>query len=363
MFTNVHLFFQDLAPDKLKNKVICDRHFKENHFMNYKREKLNKTNAIPTIYITAENTEIDLLLEPTSWVIKNKAKSLQSTTVSHNLNTIDIDENPSEVSLIRETEDDPDMNQPERKKMKAEYTTSPIRILNRNAIAGSTAMTQSKPALTRMTRLPTVVSVALPTKLVKVSNENYTIRQVVSSPSTALKILKQEIIPPYNSIPESKQTEPESPLQFVEMPLTSSTNLRTLETTDELKPILMDSLKQIAEIKDLLNQKQLTIQAPKSPKEEDSSNISQSHLNKVQLFNGVKRYLGPAMNALLRLELFSTPNREYKKDEKLICQELLLLGDKTFDFITEEWRLRLPAKTEVQKWLSERDTEEDDDAS
>lgn len=69
------------------------------------------------------------------------------------------------------------------------------------------------------------------------------------------------------------------------------------------------------------------------------------------------------MNALLRIELFYTPNREYKKDEKIICQEILSLGERTYDYFSEEWRLRLPAKQDVQRWIQEEVCEEDEDAS
>jgi hypothetical protein len=48
--------FLELPLDKLKNKVVCDLHFKEIHFMNYKREKLNKTNSVSILKLPVNKT-------------------------------------------------------------------------------------------------------------------------------------------------------------------------------------------------------------------------------------------------------------------------------------------------------------------
>lgn len=257
------------------------------------------------------------------------------------------------------------------KKRKAEAISTPVRILNRNAGA-SNAVVTAKPSSSAPTtpkvvkKLPMVV-VPQSNKVLKV--DNYTIRQVMKSPPAAqVKIIKQDMFPTpvinqemiqTVSIEKTELLEP-SPAIVFEKP-TQTVATPVVQPQEVLKPMLMDSLKQIAEIKEMLSKKQPEAASP-SPKksEEELSNISQSHLNKVQLFNGIKRYLSPSMNALLRIELFSAPHREYKKDEKIICQELLMLGDKTYNFLTEEWRLRLPAKDDVQKWVDEQITDEDD---
>jgi hypothetical protein len=61
------------------------------------------------------------------------------------------------------------------------------------------------------------------------------------------------------------------------------------------------------------------------------------------------------------MEIFAAPNREFKKDEKIICSEILKLGSEVYDFFSDEWRLRLPSKEIVKGWQSEELT--DDDAS
>lgn len=85
-------------------------------------------------------------------------------------------------------------------------------------------------------------------------------------------------------------------------------------------------------------------------------------MNKVQLFNGIKRYLNPTMVALLRMEMFGgSVERQWKTDEKSLSVELLSLGENVYDHFCDEFRFRLPQKKDVQKWKEQE--LEDDDAS
>lgn len=360
--------FMSLSPTKILNKVICDFHFKENNFMNYKRERLTKTNAVPTIYVSPENNaEVDLATTPTHWVTANKAKA--PTTSLQPVNAINIDE-----SSVNNSMDEVIKSPPKKLKMiqTLPSSTSAVRILNVSANSGS-EVSFHKVAK----KLPVVSRIVLPStspNVIKVDKERFTIRKVpiqkVPSSPLAPKIIKQEILRSQDSISlESVESTlsmiEEAPivLATVDKPDTQA-NMNPQSMQEDLKPILLDSLKQIAEMKEMLNDsKKLKVEPPTPKVSDESSPISHSQFNKVQLFNGIKRYLSPSMNALLRIELFSTPGREYKKDEKIICQELLQLGEKTYDFFNDEWRLRLPAKKDVQTWVDQKIAEEDDDAS
>lgn len=88
-------------------------------------------------------------------------------------------------------------------------------------------------------------------------------------------------------------------------------------------------------------------------------------LTKPQLFNGVRRYLNPSMVALLRMELFGDPEREYRPDEQEFSMELLNQSVNTninvFDYMRSEWRFRLPPKNVVEQWIRKRqETDEGD---
>lgn len=324
----------NLAPQKLLNKVVCDFHFQESNFMNYKRERLTKTTAVPTIYRNADKTETDLKKNPPEWVEANR-KAVPEAYLQSSL--INMDESLDFTSVEEE-----DLPAP-TKKMKAELSSTPVRILN------GTTVTKARVPVRK--ELPTKSQPQV-TKVVKVAGGNFRIHEMASSP----KILKQEIIRPAIATEEEHFEEIETIDQ-----IPCSTPLK-VERTEEVNPIL---LKQIAEIKEMINKNQAasTSFADVSIKSEEATNISQSQFNKVQLFNGIKRYLSPSMIALLRMELFAAPAREYKKDEKIICQELYLLGESTYTFLTDEWRLRLPATKDVESWIEQKTYEDDDDAS
>lgn len=355
--------FLELPANKILNKVICDFHFKENNFMNYKRERLTKTNAVPTVYISpSTNAEVDLLTHPTDWVEANQRKALPESFLKSE--RINIDESSNSVCIVEY----PPSSPPPPKKVK-QSDTPVVRILNGKASSSGEVTVQRL-----VKKLPALSASCQQSEVVKVAGEHYTIRKLpLSTPKPATsgaKIIKQEIMQKPRDDLLLEVNEPTIDLSpetspVINIPKSLPANSPSLSETvpEDLKPILMDSLKRIAEIKEMLNEKQSEPAPSTSKNTEDNLNITPSHLNKVQLFNGIKRYLSPSMNALLRIELFSTPGREYKKDEKIICQELLLLGDKTYSFLSDEWRLRLPAKKEVQQWIDEQETEEDDDAS
>lgn len=337
--------FLDLPSNKFRNKVICDFHFKENSFMNYKRERLTKTIAVPTIYIEPDTrVELDLLEKPTDWVEENKRRA--ATTTYKQPGDINMHEQTNSASNDEESP----LAEPVRKKAKTDPAPV-VRILN-----GSGSMRILCPSAVKK-QLPTAKQSS--PLLVKLAPENFTIRKVVKSEAAANPIIpKQQIIETIATEEEDIVTlEPQTTSQP-----TASVMKPESDVSEDLKPVLEESLRQIAEIKEMLNKKQADVPLPSSRKSSED-NISQSQFNKVQLFNGIKRYLSPSITALLRMELFQSPGREYKKDEKIICQELLQLGDKTYSFLHDEWRLRLPAQSEVQQWLDDKAIEEDDDAS
>lgn len=69
MSNNMNLVTQ--PANKIKNKVICDGHFKIECFMNWKKERLIKS-AVPTIMITEDGSAIDLEENPQDFILKNE---------------------------------------------------------------------------------------------------------------------------------------------------------------------------------------------------------------------------------------------------------------------------------------------------
>lgn len=84
-------------------------------------------------------------------------------------------------------------------------------------------------------------------------------------------------------------------------------------------------------------------------------------LSKPQLFNGIKRYLSNAMATLLKMEMFGNSERAWKVDEKKISCEVMRLGKDVYEYFTDEWRIRLPSKSEVSNWLQDNADDEEED--
>jgi hypothetical protein len=110
-----------------------------------------------------------------------------------------------------------------------------------------------------------------------------------------------------------------------------------------------DYKKNFEELKELVARKSdaKPAEKPAAPK------IESLNMTKVQLFNGIKKYLNPSMVSLLRIELFGTQEREYKTDEKTLSIELLKLGENVYNYFRDEMRFRLPNSQIVEQWIQE----------
>ncbi|XP_017127380.1 uncharacterized protein LOC108146075 [Drosophila elegans] len=85
-------------------------------------------------------------------------------------------------------------------------------------------------------------------------------------------------------------------------------------------------------------------------------------LTKPQLYIAIKKYLGPTMAALLRMEMFGgSEERTWKDDEREFAMELLQLGDEVYKYCCDEWRFRLPSLRIARSWLEQRQTEDVDE--
>lgn len=355
-----NMAFLTLPMDKLKNKVICDMHFPESSFMNYTRSKLNKTTAIPSIFINEHRQEVDLLSNPTDWVVENKNAEIPSHFKDSNTVKIDIDDSNIDVEM------------PQPKKIKTEVPKAgEMRILNKLVTPQSnkvlTVKQISKPESPSIVKVsPKILPTAVKVQKTPVKIETLSALQATkNSSSTEKPKVFKEITPTASAQISFNDSDPaQETYEFVTV-LSSedqqsfaneSTSNHLQVASDEIKSMISQTSQDILDIKSMLSSSISKIQMPVK---NESSNISQSQFNKVQLFNGIKRYLSPSLIALLRMELFSAPNREYKKDEKIICTELLKLGDETYEFFNDEWRLRLPSKDEVKSWQNEEMTDDD----
>lgn len=137
--------------------------------------------------------------------------------------------------------------------------------------------------------------------------------------------------------------------------------------------MMEEHAKQIEDLKKLLTDKLTTDKKPELSEDAASGSDAAAHssagtrfvrvergpaMTKVQLFNGIRKYLNPTMVALLRMEMFGSAEREYRPDERQLSKELYNLNQSVYDYMRDEWRFRLPPKAEVDKWLKDSDSDE-----
>ncbi|SPP76208.1 Hypothetical predicted protein [Drosophila guanche] len=137
------------------------------------------------------------------------------------------------------------------------------------------------------------------------------------------------------------------------------------ETTPEECQLQLDYNKLKFEVEKLSEEnaylKQLTASMPSASGATPSN--SSIRMTKSQLYNGIKKYLGPTLAALVRMEMFGgSEGRTWKGDERRFAVELLQLGESIYEHCCEEWRFRLPSLRTARSWLGSKESEDVDDS-
>ncbi|XP_055616930.1 uncharacterized protein LOC129762562 [Toxorhynchites rutilus septentrionalis] len=353
--------FKELPLAKLKNKVVCEEHFKNSMFMNYLKESLTKT-AVPTLDVLAGERVLDLetnaAVPREEWIVPEKESkepepvlvSLDSDNTRMQIKFLDEDEPVQEQKPVRNNNTVILNKEPEFVAVNAPSTAilRKVVIKRKNPPSNGEVPSGSKMQILSIEKLP----------------KKATIVETVSEETPALATPSSSTDITINKPPLIIQPEP------VVIPQPSA---------PVIDPALMEKLTQnsneIAELKNLvvealnkppIEPKVITVPVPTpvvSPAECLSLKLEKGlPMNKVQLFNGIKRYLNPTMVALLRMEMFGgSAERQWKTDEKSLAVELLSLGENVYDHFCDEFRFRLPQKRDVQKWKDEELN--DDDAS
>lgn len=297
--------FLEFPDDKLKNKVICQHHFHDNCFMNYKKESLTKT-AVPTLLQLTPNIQIDF-------------------------------ENDSEEEVARKIAE-----------------TQAVKAAVAIRVKRPSADPVSKP-VEKKTRL-IKTEMVLPDLTSNVEEEIlYNEEPVILNEVPARKLLRKNgsqtstiIIKPVSN------PEP----QFMNL----SHDVLNLKPMQKL---LNDQTAEIQDLKQMLFQTMALVQKQSDSSSSDkfgspSEIKSDRNMTKIQLFNSIKRYLNPTMVTMLRMEMFGGSDRDWKKDEMDFAMELKNLGDNVYEYMTDEWRFRLPSQKELNLWAQEHTVNDED---
>lgn len=396
--------FLELPWTQLRNKTVCEDHFMDSCFMNYKKERLVKT-AVPTLVVDSDGEKFEYMIDEDKlcsikYTFNDKgtdSKSIdlpeiqQQTKRTINLKmsvtngTVDEDKECS-TFIIGSWDNNDDSNaKNETPEVNASIDLQPM-VLNRScgkqmrrfAVRNVQEKVSKKRTIDDSHESADIVVIkqikkdapAVITKTYSKTNSN-------NSTNTDL-VSYQDIddVEPLIVAPPSSETNI----------LTDSVTANILEKINHIEErdankvdkslymqMMTEQAKQIDELKKLLTQKfseQNEVQTQKVASSTSSSSSSMTSdtrmlriekgpaMTKVQLFNGIRKYLNPSMVALLRMEMFGSSDRQYRPDEKQFSKELFNLNQTVYDFMRDEWRFRLPPKSEVETWIKTSDDEE-----
>lgn len=240
-----------LPMASLKNKVVCQNHFKPECFMNYKQDSLTKT-AVPT-----------------EW---------------------------NDQCSTPDSED---------------------------------------------TEPPCKVYIPDPIKYIRVGSEEEK-RQEMARNNSTVRIITQCL-----RVHDDKEEEevPQQRRQHSEQELTAKLQEYS-KHLEEQKDILLSQQNQMEDIKNVLQDLSKARMTPN----EDPPKPSSSATNKRNLFHALKRHINPVMATLLGMELFGSPDHEWRDDEKDLAMELHSQGESVYKFFRDDLRFRLPAIADVENW-------------
>lgn len=375
--TSDKIHFLELPWTQLRNKTVCEDHFIDGCFMNFKRERLVKT-AIPTLHRTKAGGILDIQLDEgkvanLDYCFNEKGtdqKTIdlpdaqpQKRTIHVNLTSVpNVDD-----SIVLDTITVNDSPEPIVKVSASVLNDTKPVLLNRVCTKGgvkrfSMCSIQEKTPNAKRTGYMSDENEAIhvtTTKRMKIEPNDK------GSTVVGRTYGKPNVNNTVRSVPDSGGVSPTID-NGINEPITVNIRekINHIEERDANKvdkslymQMMSEHAKQIEDLKKLLTDK-LTDKTDASTDARSIRVEKGPTMTKVQLFNGIRKYLNPTMVALLRMEMFGSSEREYRPDEKQLSKELFNLNKNVYDYMRDEWRFRLPPKTDVEEWLKNPDDEE-----
>ncbi|XP_050070128.1 uncharacterized protein LOC126558203 [Anopheles maculipalpis] len=364
-----HMEYLDLPIDKLSNKVVCQDHFERPMFMNELRERLTKL-AIPRLMPQPDGSVLNVEM-----VDVERCKSSPS---EESLEPVQSSSEQTDIKIEKVV-----MGHDVRKSVRGvEPLRKKIKILNSETLIPSKSDTPCE-----VIRIETS-EMNQAKRLRHLYNSNINAKHRKPSP---VRIAKATIARDENGEPSYSDEEhvnyighnTQSSEKIGEsscsannqhdVPNSSVGNIVTLipppVTVPLLDPALNEkidqSVRELGELKQMV-QKLANRPEPQPvvvPAAAPTRVVMEKgpQLTKAQLFSSIKRYLNPSMVTLLRMELFAgSAERPWKPDEKSLAVDMINLGDHVYDYFKEEFRFRLPPKSEAKLWKESGEIDADD---
>uniref|UniRef100_A0A182MLR5 THAP-type domain-containing protein n=1 Tax=Anopheles culicifacies TaxID=139723 RepID=A0A182MLR5_9DIPT len=354
--------FLDLPTDKLCNKVVCQEHFERQMFMNELRDRLTHL-AIPRLMPTPDGNVLNVETNTESDNRPSNNQTLEPVKPSSEQTKIKLEEIQMLPTVQVST-----TAEPPHKKIKILNLES----MNRNKATPCEVIRIKTPKPKRTERLLQLLNKrvhpihhnALPikAKATIISDENGE-PTLVNEDNLDVYIQEDEV---------QSSDEPGEPSCYTSNSTTvndTTPPTPTPVTVPVLDPALSEKMDQtvhqLAELKklvqDLSNRPDPQTMIVPAAVQTKVVMEKGPQLTKAQLFNSIKRYLNPTMVTLLRMELFAgSSERQWKTDEKSLAVDMINLGEQVYDHFKEEFRFRLPSKSDAKEWQESGEIDADD---
>lgn len=381
-----NLAFLQLPISQLRNKVVCETHFKDPCFMNIKRERLTKF-AIPTLLRTkngeivdfeidqtnatiydVQSTKTSKYYEPPAYkpikVLNSKAGKVQSVNViSEEDNVTDtLGDATYEYSEIEQACQEGDMTESvEFTEDAIESETSEPTLLNGITLTKIEINriepdfdSDGPPIYTKLKRkvLPTVKSKMQSDHII--SSKDSVVKPDYDDDNIEFYDFASKRPKIAESLPSDITIVRQKPDSSVDKTFFLDTMDRQAKEIADLKQIITMKMEKLEDLQKQSSQQlkptSVVINAQEKPRTTIEAGPTKT---KIQLFNGIKKYLNPSMVALLRMEMFGDTERQYKVDEKSLAVELLNVQSNIYEYMRSELRFRLPPKKDAESWAKE----------
>ncbi|XP_022221474.1 uncharacterized protein LOC121403745 [Drosophila obscura] len=329
-----------VSHGKLANRAVCARHFRLECFMNYKMDRLIAKQT-PTLM----RVNKDLAWDFESIDENGEAMLVKlPSPISAHLKPPEGFECP----LGFDTDAIEDVISLDRLVNKRPATSLPERAIKRRMVTLRTEQEQEHQISTKIP--PRIID--LPRNGLKTQTEE--IYKPIISKISSRPIIEEPSFPIEQSLEMTVGEEEDTAVPESDMQTLSTSKECQLQL--EYNKLKLEMLKLSEENAHL---KQASI--PSTSRAQPSS--SSTNMTKPQLYNGIKKYLGPTVAALVRMEMFGgAEDRNWKDDERRFAVELLQLGENIYEHCCEEWRFRLPSLRIARSWLNSKESEDVDDS-
>ncbi|XP_064547409.1 uncharacterized protein LOC135434683 [Drosophila montana] len=301
----------NVTREKLSNRAVCARHFRYECFMNYKLDRL-----IPNQTPTLMRVSKDL-----AWDLEHLDENGEATMVKLSLPTLSHLIPPDNFECPLGFTEDARFG----RKYAARRRTPPKPL---------TLEPNKKQKVAQEQLNKTEASIIVDLSTVNIGDEK--LEKELSGKVVDMEILTEPNKAESAALQSSSSTE--------ELP--QELQIRYDQLSANYEQLSKDN----ADCKQSIIRLEAQIQALKN----NSTSNCAPQLSKPQLYNGIKKYLGPTMAALVRMEMFGGAERPWKEDERDFAKELLQLGEEVYTHCCDEWRFRLPSLRMARSWLDDK---------